>query len=234
VQVHEPLVPLFKRCSYIDSVITIHDAIPRVYKKFGICIASLMIKSKNMIPLTTPYLNADPALITYWHDRIAIDTHFKIGICISSNMVIDQWSGQHQANPRSIAAQELLFLTKIPGISLYNLHKDSADTQLLSPITFDDFDNSHGRFMDSAALMKNMDLIITVDTSIAHLAGALGAPTCLLLSTESDYRWLTDRHDSPYYPSLTIFRQNTINDWSSVTTELLTYLQTYMANTPKI
>ncbi len=224
VQVHAPLVNLFSRCPYIDAVITTKDPVARVHKKYGICIASLMIKSKNFQRNQTPYLTADQELIKYWQDRIASDTKFKIGICFSSSFVIDQWSSKRKPSPRSIPEQELLFLNTIDNVSLYNLQKDKSIQTQLPLIEFDDFDESHGRFMDTAALMKNMDLIITVDTSIAHLAGALGVPTILILCTESDYRWLSHRTDSPYYPSITILKQQSINSWQTVIAQLKTDL----------
>ena len=74
--------------------------------------------------------------------------------------------------------------------------------------------------MDTAAVMKNMDLIITIDTSLAHLAGALGVPVWLLLATESDYRWFLNRSDSPWYPTMRIFRQTQCASWESVVEEV--------------
>lgn len=73
-----------------------------------------------------------------------------------------------------------------------------------------------GDFADTAALIANLDLVITVDTSVAHLAGALGKPTWVLLPTNPDWRWLTDRPDSPWYPTMRLFRQQSPGDWETV------------------
>ena len=75
--------------------------------------------------------------------------------------------------------------------------------------------------MDTAAVMKNLDLVITIDTSIAHLAGALGVPVWTMLRQSADWRWFTDREDSPWYPTMRLFRQQEYNNWQGVYTELL-------------
>ena len=84
-------------------------------------------------------------------------------------------------------------------------------------ITFDDtFDQAHGRFMDTAAVMKNLDLIITVDTSICHLSSAMGIPTWVMVPNPPDWRWMINRNDTPWYPDMRLFRQPTPGDWDSV------------------
>jgi ADP-heptose:LPS heptosyltransferase len=80
----------------------------------------------------------------------------------------------------------------------------------------EDFDNGPDAFVDTAAVMKNLDLIVTSDTSIAHLAGALGRPTWVALSLTPDWRWLLDREDSPWYPTMRLFRQSDRHNWQSV------------------
>ena len=80
----------------------------------------------------------------------------------------------------------------------------------------DDFDAGPDAFIDTAAVMQNLDLIITCDTSIAHLAGALGRPVFVLLKQVPDWRWLLDREDSPWYPTMRLFRQKTRDDWGEV------------------
>jgi len=84
----------------------------------------------------------------------------------------------------------------------------------------DDFDKKHGSFMDTAAVMEHMDLIITVDTAIAHLAGALGRPVWLLLPYSTDWRWIVNRTDSPWYPTMRIFKQPAPFDWDNVMTAI--------------
>ena len=108
-------------------------------------------------------------------------------------------------------------------VQLFSLQKDTGLEQLAAAgerfnvMQFgEDFDRSSGPFMDTAAVMSSLDLVITCDTVHAHLAGALGVPTWLALSYTPDWRWMLDRSDSPWYPSLRLFRQTQFGDWDGV------------------
>jgi hypothetical protein len=85
-------------------------------------------------------------------------------------------------------------------------------------------------FVDSAAIMSQLDLVITPDTSVAHLAGGLGIPVWLAISTVGEWRWMVHREDSPWYPTMRIFRQTTLNDWDSVFRRMADVLHRYRAN----
>jgi ADP-heptose:LPS heptosyltransferase len=93
----------------------------------------------------------------------------------------------------------------------------------------DGFDSGPDAFIDTAAVMSNLDLIITPDTSIAHLAGALGRPTWVALRYVPDWRWLLDRDDSPWYPTIRLFRQQTIDDWGPVFREMAVELDAILS-----
>jgi hypothetical protein len=102
------------------------------------------------------------------------------------------------------------------------------------PISFGGLlDQAAGPFMDTAAIIANLDLVISVDTSITHLAGAMAAPTWLALNYASDWRWLLDREDSPWYPTLRIFRQRRLGDWPGVFHEMAAELERLVANAPR-
>jgi len=110
-----------------------------------------------------------------------------------------------------------------PGVTVYNLQKKTGEDQIKNLpdnanfVEFEgDFDDSHGRFMDTAAVMKNLDLVISVDTSICHLAAGLGVPTWVPMPNPPDWRWMLDRPDTPWYPNMRLFRQPTPGDWDSV------------------
>jgi hypothetical protein len=114
-------------------------------------------------------------------------------------------------------------LAVIPGIQLISLQQGHGTEQLAdwkgaTPIIRlpDGVDQSNGAFMDTAAIMHHLDWIVTSDTSIAHLAGALARPTCVLLSLVPDWRWLLQRHDSPWYPTLQLCRQSQQGEWPPV------------------
>jgi tetratricopeptide (TPR) repeat protein len=168
------------------------------------------------IPNKVPYLKAEPELEARWKARIGA-RGFKIGIA---------WQGNPNApvdEGRSIPLKEFVQLSRMPGVRLISLQKhDGLDqfADLPKDIEIEtlgeDFDNGPDAFIDTAAVMTSLDLIITPDTSIAHLAGALGRPTWVALKHVPDWRWLLDRQDSPWYPTLRLFRQSQREDWGSV------------------
>ncbi len=117
-------------------------------------------------------------------------------------------------------------LTRIPGLSLVSLQKESGRSQLdphdwaRSITRFPDLDAGSDAFLDSAAILKSVDLLVTSDTALAHLSGALGTPTWLCLMHEPDWRWMREGPRTPWYASMRIFRQPTPGDWSSVYREV--------------
>lgn len=134
-------------------------------------------------------------------------------------------------------------LMNLPGVTVYNLQRMTGTKQIkkLAPdctlVTFgDDFDNknNNGHFMDTAAVMLNLDLVISVDTATAHLAGALGVPTWILIPNPPDWRWMLDRPDTPWYPeNMRLFRQPTIGDWKTVIQTIVDKLPDYIRLTKK-
>jgi tetratricopeptide (TPR) repeat protein len=167
------------------------------------------------IPASIPYLQADPQLTRQFAQHItpSANSRLRVGLV---------WSGspRHTRDPqRSIPLAQLCALTELPGITFYSLQKGPAAKDLLAmPIDLNlvDLSGYLNDFADTAAALANLDLLITVDTAVAHLAGALGKPVLLLLTHNPDWRWLLDREDSPWYPTARLFRQNAAGNWSSV------------------
>ncbi|WP_198017209.1 tetratricopeptide repeat protein [Methylocapsa acidiphila] len=168
----------------------------------------------SSVPTTPRYLTPEPELIQKWAARIS-GRGFKVGVCWRGNPAI-------KADPsRSIPLAHFATLAEIPGARLISLQKLS-DQALIDEISAApwlenpgfDFDAGPDAFIDAAALMQSLDLIVTCDTSIAHLAGALGRPVWVMLKQTADWRWLRDRDDSPWYPSMRLFRQSRLGDWS--------------------
>lgn len=165
------------------------------------------------IPAKPGYLSADPGLIAAWQERLA-GAGLKIGICWQGN------ANNSEDSFRSFPASLLAPLAGIENVRLINLQTGSGAGQLqklpgeVAILTFaeDDF----APFAHTAAMIANLDLVITADTSIAHLAGALGVPTWVALGYVPEWRWMLDRPDSPWYPSMRLFRQNTNRDWNGV------------------
>jgi hypothetical protein len=167
------------------------------------------------IPNQVPYLKAEPNLVARWKARIG-EYGFKIGIAWQGNP-----SGKIDQG-RSIPVAEFGPLSRLSGVRLISLQKQHGLDQLagLPPHArievLDDFDGGPDAFIDTAAVMENLDLIITSDTAIAHLAGALARPTWVALKYVPDWRWLLNRNDSPWYPTMRLFRQETAGDWKFV------------------
>jgi ADP-heptose:LPS heptosyltransferase len=110
-------------------------------------------------------------------------------------------------------------LGQVPGVRFFSLQKGEAAAEARTPppgMELVDWTEELTDFADTAALIANLDLIITVDTAVAHLAGAMGKPVWTLLSFVADWRWLREREDSPWYPSMRLFRQSALGDWDNV------------------
>jgi tetratricopeptide (TPR) repeat protein len=167
------------------------------------------------IPNKTPYLRAEPERAERWAQRIG--SHgFKIGIA---------WQGAKLAADigRSFSVVEFAGIANIPHVRLISLQKGAGVEQLkylsegMRVESFaDELDSGDDSFVDTASLAQSLELGITSDTSIAHLAGALARPTWLLLRSSPDWRWMLQRSDSPWYPTMRLFRQKRAGDWSSV------------------
>jgi hypothetical protein len=167
------------------------------------------------VPATVPYLFPDPSLVEKWRKKLASIEGFKIGISWQGNPN-HQWD-RH----RSIPLKEFATIARLPSVRLISLQKGAGVEQLKSVrhevIDFgEELDTASGAFMDSAAIIKNLDLVITVDSAIAHLAGGLGAPVWLVLAPIVDWRWMFGRDDNPWYPTMRLFRQTKLGDWGSV------------------
>jgi hypothetical protein len=173
-----------------------------------------------------PYLSVDAKAIEHWRPALTqalgvaeLNSVFKIGIAWQGNPTnrVDRW--------RSFPLAWFAQLASLPGVRLVSLQKGSGVEQLAAlagrfPVTnlertFDGVDDKRD-FLDTAAVMKLVDLVITPETAVAHLAGGLGVRTWVALSTVGDWRWM-DRGDScPWYPSARLFRQTTLGDWAGV------------------
>ena len=227
--VQKPLVTLLKNCKHIDQVISLDDTPPPFDVHSPLLSLPYVMKTRlDTVPCEIPYLYPNEDLVQEWRQKLAEDKNFKIGICWQGNDNYATPLLRTTVAQKSVHLKELAPFCQIPGVSVYSLQKTTGTEQLqelpdgMRILTFDgDFDQSHGRFMDTAAVIKNLDLVITVDTSISHLASALGTPTWIMLPNPADWRWMIDRNDSPWYPNVTrLFKQPTPGDWQSMIQEV--------------
>jgi len=231
VQTQNVLFSLLLQCPYIDMVIKRSDPIPPVDTNAALMSLPFLCKTDlKTIPHTTPYLHACPKLSSYWKQKLASDDRFKIGICWQGNAQYQTAALRKVVTEKSIPLRLFESVSNIPGTTLYSLQKTDGLQQLdeikqmFAIHLFNNLDEKHGRFMDTAAIIKHLDLIITVDTSIAHLAGGLGVPVWLLLPKPADWRWMLEHLDSPWYPTMKIFRQTERGNWNDVIKEVVSSL----------
>jgi thioredoxin-like negative regulator of GroEL len=171
------------------------------------------------IPADIPYLRADPSLVTRWASRLQPCRGTRVGLV---------WAGQARPwaegfsaldNRRSIGLAALAPLASVPGLQLVSLQSGAPAAEVSDPahgVALIDVMGEVVDFADTAAIIANLDVVVSVDTSVAHLAGAMGKPVFLLDRYDSCWRWLAGRDDSPWYPSLRIFRQTRMGDWAPV------------------
>lgn len=214
----KPLLQLLQSCPGIDQLLeqnaemTSFDVAAPL-----LSVPGLLQTRLETIPASVPYLSANPELVRKWRDRLNEFPGFRIGVA---------WQGStkyHADRERSFPLRELAPLAAVPGVRLISLQKGFGAEQIGSLRNEfevidlgDDLDTSSGPFMDTAAIIANLDLVITADTSIGHLAGAMARPFWLALSLSPDWRWLLNRDDSPWYPTVRLFRQRTLGEWSRV------------------
>lgn len=177
-------------------------------------------------PAEPPYLAAEPARAALWQERIGTQG-FRVGIAWQG------FSGRHEDKGRSMPLACVAPLAAIPGVRLISLQKGEGEEQLPHcefPVeTLPGLDSGPDAFIDTAAVMAGLDLVVTSDTSIAHLAGALGRPVWVALRRVPDWRWMLEREDSPWYPSMRLFRQSIEGGWPDVFRRMAARLADMMA-----
>lgn len=166
----------------------------------------------DTVPANVPYLRADPQAIETWRKRLAEISGLKVGLVWAGS------PGHPNDRNRSIALKEFVPLKSVPNVRFVSLQKGAAVAQLaqVPELEIIDWTDQLQTLDDTAALISALDLVIAVDTSVAHLAGALAAPVWTLLAIAPDFRWMLEREDSPWYPTMRLFRQEKVEDWPSV------------------
>ncbi|MBF0560981.1 MAG: tetratricopeptide repeat protein [Alphaproteobacteria bacterium] len=230
LEVHEPLLRLLKQGEAFHIVPHGHP-LPNFDLQCPLLSLPLAFgTTMETIPAKVPYLNADPGLVARWRSRLAGREGFKVGIA---------WRGSpiHKNDlKRSTTAAQLTELLKRTGnITYVILQKDITKEELDTIRPYRNTMNVVADitdFADTAAIVANLDLVISVDTSVAHLAGALGRPVWVVLPFAPEWRWMLEREDSPWYPTMRLFRQTAAGDWDGVFVRVATELNHLAANLP--
>jgi tetratricopeptide (TPR) repeat protein len=218
------LKSLYKQYPFIDILIESSDVDePPFYYDYHLPLLTLPGYFKTdipNIPAGIPYIRAEEAYIRKWKP-VFNNNYYKVGIV---------WAGSatHAGDrKRSVTLNHFNSIAQIPGVKLYSIQKGNATNQIAK------FNNKIvdldalglNSFLDTAAVISQLDLVITVDTSVAHLAGAMGKETWILISFLPDWRWLLERSDSPWYPTVKLFRQPIADDWDSAFANVHTKLE---------
>ena len=205
------LVNIMKTLPNVNQVLARGEALP----DFDLHAPLLSIPyicsiDRNEIAVSAPYLQASSEKRKLWSDRLGSSDRIKVGITWQTS--IEQLSSSFKSCPLK-AYGPLLENNQVEWISLQKEISESDRPNMGTLVNKSDDLND---FSDTAALISELDLVISMDTAVAHLAGALGKPVWLLISTAGDWRWLCDRDDSPWYPTMRIFRQKKFNDWNNL------------------
>jgi tetratricopeptide (TPR) repeat protein len=220
LEVQPALQPLLSTLRGVYSVIEIGAERPPFDLHRALLSMPFVLKTQpTSIPAQVPYLFARPERTAAWRERLAdAGKGLKVGIA---------WQGSRGTKldvGRSIPLSMFAPLAAVPGVRLISLQKGTGVEQLEDAppglnvqVLGDDFDSEgNGAFLDTAAVMQGLDLVITSDTAVAHVAGALGRPVWVALKTVPDWRWMLSREDSPWYPTMRLFRQRDVDDWQEV------------------
>ena len=214
VACQQPLARLLATCPGIDEVFAEGSLLPDfAFYAPLMSLPTILGTSLSSVPAEVPYVTADRALVEQWRGELEPGGGFKIGIAWQGN---PRYRRDHQ---RSFRLAQLEPLARVEGVRLLSLQKGAGTDQIAQlgeRFAVSDLGSQFTDFMDTAAVMRNLDLVITSDSSIAHLAGALGVRIWVAIPVAADWRWLNEREDSPWYPTMRLFRQKRWGDWDEV------------------
>ena len=232
LEVQPPLLELLRGLEGVCQLVAEGDPLPPFDYHCPLMSLPLAFRTTlGTIPADIPYIKADPSKVAYWHTKLEAHTKPRVGLVWSGGFRPNQpevWV----VNERRNITLELIARINSPEFDFYSLQKgEPAESELLRrkqevwPHTnFFNFAQEINDFSDTAALIENLDLVLCVDTSTAHLAAAMGKPVWILNRYDSCWRWLLDRDDSPWYPNVKLYRQQRIGDWESVLGQVKTDL----------
>ncbi len=209
LEARKPLMRLMEKVPGVDEVVEAGRALPAFDIHTPLLSLPYILKTRlYTIPGNVPYFKADPDMVAHWKARR--DSRFTVGLI---------WAGNRKPDPsRTTGLAALKPILDVPGIRFIGLQKEleSGDDALIAGMgdRLDWWGKDFGDFADTAAAFEAIDLVISIDTGPAHLAGALGRPSWVFIPFAADWRWLMARPDSPWYPTMTLYRQEQRGDWT--------------------
>ena len=211
VECPRPLARLFATC---PGVVAEREPLPAYDVQCPLMSVPAVIGTTlDTVPAAVPYLSADPERVAGWRDRLASLPGRRVG-------VVWQGNPRHRWDRfRSVPLEAFASLAAVPCVTLVSLQHGPAAAQVrqvANRFAVAELLSAEPTWEDTAAVLLNLDLVVTVDTAVAHVAGALGVPTWVLIGAVSDWRWLVGRGDSPWYPTMRLYRQREIGDWEPV------------------
>ncbi len=223
LEVRAPLVELLRNLEGLHQIVKKGDPLP----DFDFHISTMSLPHAfgtdlTSIPADIPYIRANPEKAAGWRDRLGPKTKLRVGLVWNGGLRNDP--ALRIANARRNVPLDLIVTLNLPNIEFYSLQKgEPAESEfreraaaLWPTPNLHNFVSDLNDFSDTAALIENLDLVITVDTSTAHLAGAMGKPVWILNRFDTCWRWMRERTDSPWYPTVKLYRQKTHGDWAPV------------------
>jgi hypothetical protein len=226
LQATQPLVPLLRPSNLLSYVGNYAEPVPEFdYWVPIMSLAGILGVRVDTIPKSLSYIAPQRQLQNHWQHVLGVKHKIRVGICWSGRR--DTWINQHKSVPFEIIVD---LIKQHPECEWINLQIDAADQELalLSDIGVKVFNNDIKSFVDTTAIMANLDVVISVDTAVSHLSGAMGRPTWIMLNQFAvDWRWLLDRGDSPWYPTAKLFRQPSLGDWHTVINRVSEHLSLF-------
>jgi FKBP-type peptidyl-prolyl cis-trans isomerase 2 len=215
IECQKELTALLQSVEGIQKVVAYGESLPNFDVQCPLLSLPMIFGTTiENIPARIPYVTANANSVQQWTDKILKNaSKLNVGLV---------WSGDpdnSKIRDKSFPLDTFLPLTNIDNISFYSLQKGNSAKEVINPsggMRVIDYTEEIADFSDTAALIQSLDLIISIDTAVAHLAGALGKPVWTLLPFAPDWRWLLEREDSPWYPTMRLFRQPSPGDWESV------------------
>ncbi|TWH47592.1 tetratricopeptide repeat protein [Sporomusa sp. KB1] len=227
----QPLLHLFANFPGIDELVE-HTAAAIARTQFDLVVPLLSLPhilgtTLRTIPASVPYLTVEHSCVAAWKNKVnGRESDLRVGLVWAGN------PGNIPGRIRTCGLKAMSMLADIPGVTYYSLQTGEAASEANTPppgMCLIDLTDDIADFADTAALIMNLDLVLSVDTAAAHLAGALSKPVWTLLPSAGDWRWLLARNDTPWYPTMRLFRQSAPGDWSGVMTAVAQELRTLAA-----